>query len=113
MKRGNLYAEQGQTARFSDRLSDPTTCLPGLRPGQTGKHLLTGPAKAGPEDRWWGEVKRGNLSPSAIEGAQQQLLLWSAASVTARASLLRVWSEFVSVTGADPMLKNLPLRHAR
>jgi outer membrane protein TolC len=70
-------------------------------------------AAGGDLERVKDEVKRGNLSASAIDAAQQQLLAWNAASVTARASLLRVWSEFVSVTGADPMLKNLPLRHAR
>ena len=42
-------------------------------------------AAGGDLERVKDEVKRGNLSPSAIEGAQQQLLLWSAASVTASA----------------------------
>lgn len=59
------------------------------------------------------EVRLGNVPPGAAEQVRLQLLQASAASAAARAQFQAKWSELVSLAGADPLLKNIPVQHAR
>lgn len=59
------------------------------------------------------EVELGNLAATVTEEATSQVLLSEANLAQARAAYLRIWSEFVSVAGADPLLTPFLARHAR
>ncbi len=59
------------------------------------------------------EIKLGNRPESERDEATLNVYLSNAASAVARATLLGRWCEFVSLTGADPALQNIPSRHAR
>lgn len=59
------------------------------------------------------EVALGNLPPTAAQEAKSQVYLSEANQALARANYLRVWSEFVSLAGMDPILNTLPVRHVR
>lgn len=59
------------------------------------------------------EADRGNAPPSRVEQVAADLDQQEANAAMARASYLRVWSELVSLAGADPVLNNLPASHVR
>lgn len=59
------------------------------------------------------EVERGNARRNLIEEKNSQVLLSHAASAVQRANLLTLWSQFISIAGADPLLKTVPVSHAR
>jgi hypothetical protein len=59
------------------------------------------------------EVELCNLAAAATDEATSQVLLSEANLAQARATYLRIWSEFVSVAGADPLLTPFLARHAR
>lgn len=59
------------------------------------------------------ELGRGNTSTRAIDGMTASVYSSEANNLVARATLLIHWSEFVSLTGADPMLNNLPVNYVR
>ncbi|MEX2044465.1 MAG: TolC family protein [Opitutus sp.] len=64
-------------------------------------------------ERTRGEVELGNAPPSRIEQVSADLDQQEAYAAMARANYLRVWSELVSLAGADPALNNLPASHVR
>ncbi len=59
------------------------------------------------------EVGFGNLAKGEIERAQIGILQADAKKLSARATFLNRWSEFVALAGQDPVLNNLPARHVR
>ena len=59
------------------------------------------------------EVRLGNLAKVDVERAQLGILLAEVQNLASRAAYLGHWSEFVAVTGDDPVLTNLPARYAR
>lgn len=59
------------------------------------------------------EVALGNIAKGEIDRQQNGVLAAEAQAFQARAALLARWSEFVALAGADPVLQNLPVRHAR
>jgi outer membrane protein TolC len=58
-------------------------------------------------------VGRGRASADDVERAEAGLLAAEAENAKARADYLAVWTEFVSLVGADPAMKNLPSRYVR
>lgn len=65
------------------------------------------------EQRMEEEMRRGKVSQSAIEAVRLQRYQAEVNNAAARANFFGTWSAFVSRAGLDPMLKNLPSRHAR
>jgi hypothetical protein len=59
------------------------------------------------------EFKRGNLTDEAVATATSQLYAQDAAVVAAQIDLLSRWFELVSLSGEDPILKQIPSRYAR
>jgi outer membrane protein TolC len=59
------------------------------------------------------EFEFGNVPRNAIEAAQAGVRLAEARAAEARASYFSRWSEFISHAGHDPLVRNLPVRHAR
>lgn len=59
------------------------------------------------------ELERGNLSKRTVDGVANSLYSRDPSLAAARATLLIDWSEFVSLTGADPMLNTISAQHAR
>ncbi len=59
------------------------------------------------------EVALGNAPPVRIEQAATELEHHEAHTAGVRAAYLRVWTELVSLAGADPVLNNLPASYAR
>ena len=59
------------------------------------------------------EVTFGNLAPSEVDRAKISVLLADTAVLESRAAYFGDWSEFVAVTGEDPVLNNLPARYVR
>ncbi len=58
------------------------------------------------------EAALGNLPKGDVERAQVNILQTDAATLFARATYLGRWSDFVALAGDDPVLQNLPARHA-
>ncbi len=73
------------------------------------RHALAREAR----DRVVTEVSFGNLAKGEIERTQIGILQADAKKLGARATFLTHWSEFVALAGHDPVLNNLPARHAR
>ncbi len=59
------------------------------------------------------ELAFGNLAKNAVENAIAVLNANDTSNASARAAFLSRWSEFVSLTGTDPVFSNLPVRHDR
>ena len=59
------------------------------------------------------EVALGNMPKGEVERAQLGIIQADAANLAARATYLGRWSDFVALAGNDPLLQNLPARHAR
>ena len=59
------------------------------------------------------EFALGNVAEVAIDDAVSNVHLTEYNNALARAAFLARWSEFVSLTGEDPVLNNLPSRYAR
>lgn len=59
------------------------------------------------------EVKLGNAPAGEIENRRSDLLHAKARAAAARATFLGRWSEFVSLTGADPVLNTQVSSHVR
>lgn len=59
------------------------------------------------------EFKLGNVAQAALDSAKVGLKQSHAHSLSARATFLSRWSEFVSLAGADPVLNQLTSRHDR
>jgi outer membrane protein TolC len=59
------------------------------------------------------EVQLGNLAKVDVARAKLGILLAEVQNLASRAAYLGHWSEFVAVTGDDPVLTNLPARYAR
>ena len=57
--------------------------------------------------------KLGNVSQDTVNGATDGLNQNELAATSARADFLSAWSDFVSLVGADPAMKNLPARYVR
>ncbi len=58
------------------------------------------------------EAELGNIPKSDVERAQVNILQADAANLLARATYLGRWSDFVALAGDDPVLQNIPARHA-
>jgi len=69
-------------------------------------------AEAG-RDRVAEEFKLGNTPQNAVDESIANHGAARAAAITARAEFLTRWSDFVSLTGADAALNNLPARYVR
>jgi len=69
-------------------------------------------AEAG-RDRVAEEFKLGNTPQNAVDESIAIYGVARAAAITARAEFLTRWSDFVSLTGADAALNNLPARYVR
>jgi hypothetical protein len=59
------------------------------------------------------EADRGLLPMGDVVRAELNILQVEARTLESRATFLTRWSEFVAVTGADPVLNHLPARHGR
>jgi hypothetical protein len=59
------------------------------------------------------EVKLGNLPPNTLEAEMTSYYDAEAQSVGAHANLFSQWTEFVSLVGRDPVLRNLPQSYVR
>jgi outer membrane protein TolC len=59
------------------------------------------------------DFKAGLASQSAMDTANSNLLGANATIIYARADFLNRWADFVSQTGADPVIANLPARYVR
>ncbi len=59
------------------------------------------------------ELDLGNLPKTTVAGAQSTLYASEANNTAARATFLGHWAEFVSLTGIDPVLNNVPASHDR
>ncbi|MBI5766594.1 MAG: TolC family protein [Verrucomicrobia bacterium] len=58
-------------------------------------------------------LSRGRASADDVERAEAGLLGAEAENAAVRAEFLNRWTEFVSLVGADPAMKNLPPRYVR
>lgn len=70
-------------------------------------------AAEGGYERVQSEVRFGNLPKGTIDRARLGVLLAQARSFESRAAFLGRWSELVAMSGADPVLDNLPARYVR
>ena len=59
------------------------------------------------------EFKLGTMTQDMLNGSTDGLNQNELAATTARADFLSAWSDFVSLVGADPAMKNLPARYVR
>jgi outer membrane protein TolC len=59
------------------------------------------------------DFKAGLVSQAALDVANSNLLSANAAIIIARADYLNRWADFVSQTGVDPVISNLPARYVR